>query len=118
MVAKNNLTKVEFTTCYYQSEVPLGKRTCKPQMFAGSLLGIKTLAGECPCGRDTVHVPIIGKKRSLESGRYPDDLCKAYAALVIQHFKRMATLEFYVQRAAGLAKEVEEIRTKGIKRKE
>ena len=40
MVFKNNLTKVTFPTCRYQTEIPVGKRTYKLQQFAGSLLGL------------------------------------------------------------------------------
>ena len=108
-VEKMDWTKVNFTTCHYQRDVAAGQRTYKPQMFAGSLLGLGSLAGSCPCG-DADHIPVIGKQRSVSSGHYPQELCDKYAELVIQHFRRLATAEFYAKRESDLKKEVEELR--------
>jgi hypothetical protein len=69
-VEQMDWTKVIFTTCHFQREVELGKRLFKPQMFAGSLLGLRELAGTCPCGKAD-HIPIVGKERSVASGHYP-----------------------------------------------
>ena len=114
-VEKLDWTKVAFTSCHFQRRVELGKRTFKPQMFAGSLLGIRSLAGTCPCGKAD-HIPVVGKARSVESGHYSDELCEAYAELVIHHFRRLATAEFYAKREADLKKEVDELRRKSAKR--
>lgn len=108
-VEKMDWTKVNFTTCHYQRDVAAGQRTYKPQMFAGSLLGLGSLAGSCPCG-DADHIPVIGKQRSVSSGHFPQELCDKYAELVIQHFRRLATAEFYAKRESDLKKEVEELR--------
>lgn len=114
-VEKLDWTKVTFTSCHFQRRVELGKRTFKPQMFAGSLLGIRSLAGTCSCGKAD-HIPVVGKARSVESGHYSDELCEAYAELVIHHFRRLATAEFYAKREADLKREVEELRRKSTKR--
>ena len=96
-VEKLDWTKVTFTSCHFQRRVELGKRTFKSQMFAGSLLGLRSLAGTSPCGKAD-HIPVVGKTRSVESGHYSDELCEAYAELVIHHFRRLATAEFYAKR--------------------
>ena len=82
-VEKLGLTKVTFTSCFFQKSVELGRRTFKPQMFAGSLLGIRSMVGECPCGK-APHIPVIGKKRSVESGHYSRGLCRAPAGSLQQ----------------------------------
>ena len=115
VVNKMNLTKVDFTTCRFQSDVEVGRRTYKPQRFAGFLLGLRSLGGDCPCGERASHNPVIGKQRSVESGHYPRELCEAYANLVMEHFVRMGTSEFYSQRAKDLEEEVSELRKKSVK---
>ena len=41
---------VQFNTCGHENGLPVGKKHFKPQMFAGSLRGLKTLKRECQCG--------------------------------------------------------------------
>lgn len=116
MVYKNNLTKAVFPTCRYQSGIPAGKRTYKPQQFAGTLLGLKSMEGECQCGKGAEHIPVVGKERSVESGHYPQELCEKYAELLLQHFRRIATSEFYVKRAEDLKEEVDDLKKRSAKR--
>ena len=74
------------------------------------------MEGVCQCANRAEHDPVVGKQRSVESGHYPKEMCEANAELVIQHFKRIATSEFYVKRAEDLAKEVDDLKKKGTKR--
>eukprot|EP00435_Cladocopium_sp_Y103_P052216 s2086_g16.t1 len=109
LVESYNFIIAQFPTCRFQTKVPLGERTCKPQQFAGTLPGLEGLEGRCLCG-DADHIAVVGKQRSVASGRYPDELCEAYAALAISQFKRMAKAEFYTARAKELDEEVRELR--------
>eukprot|EP00435_Cladocopium_sp_Y103_P043711 s972_g12.t1 len=109
LAAKQGFTKVEFTTCAYQTDLPLGRRTYKPQMFGGNLPGMSSLSARCPCEGGS-HIPVIGKRRSSASGRYPDMLCDKYAQLLILQFKRMAHEEFMQRRQEDLQAEVHELR--------
>eukprot|EP00435_Cladocopium_sp_Y103_P009859 s2919_g2.t1 len=109
---RHGFTLAEFTTCRYQSRIPLGQRNYKPQMFGGTLPGLSSLRGVCMCGEGVGHDPIIGKEKSAASARYPDELCNAYAILLLGQFERMAKAEFYDIRAKDLAKEVSELRAK------
>eukprot|EP00435_Cladocopium_sp_Y103_P075273 s22_g55.t1 len=113
---RHNFTLAEFTTCRFQSNIPPGKRNYKPQMFGGNLPGLSSLRGVCMCGEGVGHVAIVGKERSAASARYPDELCEAYAILLIGQFERMAKAEFFDQRAKDLASEVAELRKKSTKR--
>eukprot|EP00435_Cladocopium_sp_Y103_P024496 s339_g6.t1 len=112
---RHNFTLAEFTTCRFQSNIPLGKRNYKPQMFGGNLPGLSSLRGVCMCGEGVGHVSIVGKERSSASARYPDELCEAYAILLIGQFERMAKSEFFEQRAKDLASEVAALKKKSTK---
>ena len=115
VVQKHNMAKVWFPTCYYQPELRLGKKNYKPQMFKGTLMGLGLLRGTCSCGVGN-HEPIVGKTASEASGKYPSQLCDKYAELVLEHFKRMATVEFYHQREVELRQEMDKLKeTKGVK---
>jgi hypothetical protein len=59
---------------------------------------------------------VVGKERSVASGHYPQELCDKYAELVMQHFRRLATAEFYAKREEDLKKEVKELKEKSCKR--
>eukprot|EP00435_Cladocopium_sp_Y103_P001861 s2500_g1.t1 len=111
LAAKHKFIKVEFPTCKFQQSIPEGRRTYKPQMFGGLLPGLSSMRGRCNCGR-AAHVPVVGKSRSEESARYPDELCDLYAKLLIMQFKRLAQAEFYRQREKDLKKEVEHSKRK------
>ena len=68
------------------------------------------------CG-DASHVAVVGKQRSTESGRYPEELCEAYATLVISQFRRIAKAEFYAVRERELEEEVRELKEKTINKR-
>eukprot|EP00435_Cladocopium_sp_Y103_P069897 s29_g34.t1 len=112
---RHNFTLAEFTTCRFQSQIPPGERNYKPQMFGGNLPGLSSLRGVCMCGEGVGHVSIVGKEKSAASARYPDELCEAYAILLIGQFERMAKAEFFEQRSKDLASEVAELRKRSTK---
>ena len=74
------------------------------------------MEGECQCGKGVEHIPVVGKERSVESGHYPQELCDKYAELLLQHFRRIATSEFYVKRAEDLKEEVDDLKKRSAKR--
>ena len=109
VVVKHNMTEADFPTCIYQRDKYKGQRIFKPQKFRGTLLGLSTLSGTCDCGVGN-HVPVVGKEASEASGEYPKALCNKYANLVLQHFKKMATMEFYQKRELALKEEVSKLK--------
>ena len=110
-----NFVSANFTSCKFQMDIPRGERYYKPQRISGTLRGLTSLSGGCPCGRGAVHVPVVGKDVSQASGKYPQALCEAYASLVIEHFKKMASEEFVRRRARVMEEELTRLRD--IKRK-
>lgn len=112
-----DLTKVYFNTCAYQPDVPLGQRFYKPQVFAGSLHRLGSLLAVCKCG-EASHRPVVGKETSAESGAYPFQLCMKYADLLMDHFEKVLTFEFYKMKEEQMAEEVTKLkeRSKRIKR--
>ena len=117
VVDKHSLKVVDFKTCSVQAEIPVGKRNLKPQRFVGSLLNMDELGGECPCGEGAKHEPIIGKEKSEASGKYPKELCVAYAIRLLRHFEKMARLEFYVKKGKILQGKLEGLEKEEKKRK-
>ena len=75
------------------------------------------LGGECPCGEGAKHEPIIGKEKSEASGKYPKELCVAYAIRLLRHFEKMARLEFYVKKGKILQGILEGLEKEEEKRK-
>ena len=110
VVSRYNFATANFTSCKYQMEFPRGERFYKPQRFSGTLLGMTGLSGDCPCGAGAVHIPVIGKEASTASGKYPDALCKAYAVLTIEHFKKMAKAEFVGKKEKTMERELDKLR--------
>ena len=100
-----NFATANFTSCKFQMDLPRGERYYKPQRISGTLRGLTSLGGGCPCGRGAVQVPVVGEDVSQASGKYPQALCEAYAALVIEHFKKMASEEFVRRRARVMEEE-------------
>ena len=98
-VKKHELGVAHFATCKYQLDIPVGERFLKPQTFKGSLMGIASLSGTCICGSGAKHKPILGKELSEASASYPKALCKAYARLLLDHYEKIGTLEYYKNRA-------------------
>ena len=95
-----------FNTCAYQGQVPVGHRHYKPQKFVGTLMGIEQLCKQCSCGEYAKHDPIVGPQKSKESGRYPEEFCKAYAKLAIQHLILMGKEEYLKARMAKFEKTI------------
>ena len=111
VVREHEFQEARFTTCKYQQDLPVGQRFLKPQMFAGTLMGLKHLSGDCTCGRDASHIPVVGKEVSVASGRYPEELCKRYANLLLNQFQLMAKAEFVSMRAKQVQEELDRLRT-------
>ena len=91
-----------FNTCAYEKELPLGERHYKPQLVGGTLPGILTLSKRCECQGRT-HEPIIGKNRSSKAAAYPWDFCRDYAKLAVDHYLKMAKVEYYEGRSRLLS---------------
>lgn len=90
-----------FNTCSYEDDVPLGERHYKPQLVGGTLPGILSLSRRCQC-QGKPHEPIIGKDKSAKAAAYPWAFCRAYAVLAVNHYIKMATVEFYEGRSVLL----------------
>ena len=97
----HRFAEAAFNTCCYQSDIPVGRRFFKPQLFKGTLLGLATMSGECTCG-NAGHVAVVGKELSSKSGEYPSELCQRYAKLLLDHFSKIGAMEFYQLREAEL----------------
>ena len=110
-VEGHELGAAYFATCKYQRDLAVGMRYLKPQAFKGSLLGLAGLSGSCPCGSGARHLAVVGKERSASSASYPVALCQAYAKLLLDHFERVGTLEYYQRRAVVLEKELQTMPT-------
>ena len=93
--------EVQFNTCAYEDDIPVGRRHFKPQMFAGSLHGIAGLSRKCNCG-SAQHEPIVGADKSKASATYPASLCREYAKLAVTHLKLMGKEEFLKSRMTSL----------------
>ena len=85
-----------FNTCSYEPELPVGSRHFKPQKFAGTLLGLRSLERSCMC--EGGHEAIVGKEKSKASAEYPKALCEAYAKLLTAHLKLMGKEEYLAYR--------------------
>lgn len=55
----------------------------------------------CQC-QGKPHEPIIGKDKSAKAAAYPWAFCRAYAVLAVNHYIKMATVEFYEGRSVLL----------------
>ena len=88
-----------FNTCCYEPDVETGKKHFKPQRFVGSLYDLGSLSGRCDCG-EAGHESIVGPKKSKASAEYPEALCAKYAELAMQHFTKLARIEFYRKKVA------------------
>ena len=86
--------RVTFNTCTYEMDIPRGLRHSKPQMFAGTLLGMKDLERRCECGDISNHDPVVGIEKSRASATYPQLLCKVYARLAVKQLKMIGKSEF------------------------
>ena len=93
---------VTFNTCGYESHIKVGERHYKPQMFAGSLHGLRSLHRECQCGKPSNHDFITGPQKSKASATYPKELCVEYAKLAIAQLKLMGKEEFLKSRMTSL----------------
>ena len=108
---EHDFIEATFPTCAYQMNVTKGERFFKPQMFKGTLLGLTSMSDICPC-EGKGHQSIVGKALSERSGKYPPMLCKRYAGLLLNHFIKMGTMEFYSIREKSVKKKVEDLRTR------
>jgi len=107
-----------FHTCQYQLEKPIEQRHYKPQMFVGSLYNLRSLTRFCECdGGPKQHDPVVGKEKSEAAGEYPKAFCESYAALVMQHFRKMGREEFLLHRMKQLGEKIEVTREEIDKKK-
>ena len=93
---KFECVKAWFNTCAYQ----LKERTrwLKPAQFGGRLNGLESLKRKCSCPRDFQHQQLLGKRRTSDAARYPNDLAMEYARLIIQVFRTTLNLEWWRHR--------------------
>ena len=100
----------DFHTCAYQLRLPVQERRFKPQRLVGSLKELRQLESQCKCGVGK-HLPVKAAN-SASSAEYPQELAEKYARLAINHFKRMGTKDWLMEKESRLAKEIEELRNK------
>eukprot|EP00435_Cladocopium_sp_Y103_P018977 s4373_g4.t1 len=89
-----------FNTCGYEPDIPMGQRHFKPQQFAGTLLGLKSLDKSCMCTGG--HEAVVGRERSRASAEYPKALCVHYAKLLTTHLMMMGKEEYLAYRMKKL----------------
>ena len=112
---QKDVVVANFHTCAFQQGVKYGERNYKPQQLAGNLYGLNVFGSQkCQCGEGVKHDPIVGPEKSKRSAEYPQNMCKLYATLAIQHWQRMAKEEYYKMKMERLRGEIE----KGKKEKE
>ena len=99
---KDQLKQVNFNTCAYEPQLPIGKRHYKPQQFVGTLLGMEALRKTCACGSRASHEAIVGKQKSKASGEYPKALCKQLAKIIVSQLKLMGREEFLKRKITKL----------------
>ena len=105
-----------FNTCAYEFEIPRGSRHFKPQMFAGTLLGVKELERSCECRAG--HEPITGIERSRASATYPGLLCKTYARLAVSQLMLIGKSEFLELKMNRLTEQINPGVTVGERKRE
>ena len=94
-----------FPTCAYQEELPESDRFFKPQRFLGSILQINKLSAACSCAKSSRHKQ-VNLENSKASAEYPEALCSQLATFIVDHFEKMAYMEWLKVREARLAKEI------------
>eukprot|EP00435_Cladocopium_sp_Y103_P027802 s143_g6.t2 len=99
-LALDNINFALFNTCGYEPDVPMGKRHFKPQQFAGTLLGLKSMDKSCMCTGG--HEAVVGRERSRASAEYPKALCVHYAKLLTTHLMLMGKEEYLAYRMKRL----------------
>lgn len=90
---KFQCVKAWFNSCAFQRKERV--RWLKPAQFGGRLSGLESLRRKCSCPRDFQHQALLGKRRTSESARYPQDLAMEYARLLIQVFRTTLNLEWW-----------------------
>jgi len=85
--------KAWFNSCAFHRKERV--RWLKPAQFGGRLNGLESLRRKCSCPRDFQHQALVGKRRTSESARYPNDLAMEYARLLIQVFRTTLNLEWW-----------------------
>lgn len=85
--------KAWFNSCAFQRKERV--RWLKLAQFGGRLNGLESLRRKCSCPRDFQHQALVGKRRTSESARYPNDLAMEYARLLIQVFRTTLNLEWW-----------------------
>ncbi|CAL1127083.1 unnamed protein product [Cladocopium goreaui] len=90
---KFQCVKAWFNSCAFQRKERV--RWLKPAQFGGRLSGLESLRRKCSCPRDFQHQVLVGKRRTSESARYPNDLAMEYARLLIQVFRTTLNLEWW-----------------------
>ena len=86
-------TTALFNTCAYQTK--LRYKWFKPGRFTGCLADLDRLSKKCTCPGWSRHQALIGKNMTSRAAEYPEELCKAYAALVVKTFKTTIQMEWW-----------------------
>ena len=106
----------QFNTCAYQMKEQ--RRWWKMAQFAGRLEGLGTLRRKCSCIKGFKHEALIGKSRTSEAARYPQELVQEYAKMVIRNFKATLNLEWWRGQELIKKKELNAAQQRWIKSKE
>ena len=112
---KFDCTKAWFNTCAYQLKERV--RWLKPA-HGGRLNGLEPLKRKCSCPRDFQHQALLGKRRTSEAARCPNDLAMEYARLVIQVFRTSLNLEWWRHLEKSRRIELTQLQKSWIKSKE
>ena len=113
---KFDCAKAWFNTCAYQLKERV--RWLKPAQFGGKLNGLESLRRKCSCPRDFQHQALLGKRRTSEAARYPNDLAMEYARLLIQVFRTTLNLEWWRHLEKARRMELTQLQKSWIKSKE
>jgi hypothetical protein len=82
-----------FNTCAHQSKVKY--KWFKPGRFTGCLAELGTLSRKCKCPGWSKHQALVGKDMTSRAAEYPEELCRAYAVLVVKTFKTTLQMEWW-----------------------
>jgi len=101
-----------FNTCAYQSKVKY--KWFKPGRFTGCLAELGTLSRKCKCPGWSRHQALIGKNMTSRAAEYPEELCRAYAALVVRTFKTTLQMEWWREALKRKKEEVSEAQVRWL----
>lgn len=105
-----------FNTCTYQTRSKT--KWFKPGQFGGRLSNLSSMRRMCKCPRNTVRESQVGRKKTGAAARYPEELCDAYAKLVVDSFKTTLKLEWWRHAAQRSENTFNQAQAQWVKSKE